>query len=241
MAFDDYDEYEQSEQLRKWLRENGLSILIGVVLALLLIFGWRQWQSHRASHHVLAAAQFAVLENALAQGQDAQIDSAANTLEKDFADTPYAALAAAARADAAIGQDNLTAAHAALLWAVDHSPTPALHSLYLVRLARVEIAQDRAKQALSHLDSIPDTDYPSARQELRGDALLKLGRAADARKAYADAIAALPTNSSSGQRKSLQMKLDDLASSGTAPAPVAASATTATANTHTAPPGNKGT
>src|SRR5690348_17614642 len=99
MAFDDYDEFEQSEQVRKWLRENGLSIVVGVVLALALIFGWRQWQAHRAGHHAEAAEQYAALESALASGQDAKGDTAVNALEKDFADTPYAALGAAARAD----------------------------------------------------------------------------------------------------------------------------------------------
>ncbi|MER3546757.1 MAG: hypothetical protein C4338_03770, partial [Rhodanobacteraceae bacterium] len=87
MAFEDYDEYEQSEQVRKWLRENGASIVIGVVLALVLIFGWRQWQAHRAEHHAQAAEQFAVLQNALLSGNAAQVDRAADVLEKDYTDT----------------------------------------------------------------------------------------------------------------------------------------------------------
>lgn len=240
MAFDDFDEYEQSEQVRKWLRENGLSIVIGVVLALVLIFGWRQWQAHRAGHHGQAAEQYVVLQNALATNNNAGVDQAANTLEKDYADTPYAALAAAARADAAIEQDNLVAAHAALQWAVDHSPDPALHSLYLVRIARVEIAQDKARQALANLASVPATDYRAAVAELRGDALLKLGRIDDARKAYANALAALPESTSSGQRKSLQMKLDDLAAPGATVVTQSAPASNTT-TTHTAQPGKQGT
>lgn len=232
MAFDDYDEYEQSEQVRKWLRENGLSIVVGVVLALALIFGWRQWQSHRAGHHALAAEQYAALESALAAGQDAKVDAAVNALEKDYADTPYAALGAAARANVAVGQGKLDAAGKALQWAVDHSPTAALHSLYQLRLARVELAQDQAKQALGLLDSVPGDAYRATAQELRGDALLKMGRDGDARAAYAKALAALSPNTAPGLRDALQMKLDNLAQ---AAAPAAARAATTTQ------PGKQGT
>jgi len=232
MAFEDYDEYEQSEQVRKWLRENGLSIVIGVVLALALIFGWRQWQAHRAGYHAKAAEQFAALQTPLLSGQSAQVDRAADALEKDYADTPYAALAAAARANLAVGGDKLDAAHAALQWAIEHSPTPALRSIYQLRFARVQLAQNQAKDALATLDQIPAGDYRALNQELRGDALLKLGRATDARAAYTQALAALPDSAPPGERQALQMKLDDLAPTG---APVAAGAATTT------PPGKQGT
>lgn len=232
MAFDDYDEYEQSEQVRKWLRENGLSIVVGVVLALALIFGWRQWQAHRAGHHAEAAEQYSALEAALATNDDARVDTAVNALEKDFADTPYAALGAAARASVAVAAGKLDDAHKALQWAVEHSPTSALNAIYQLRLARVELAQDQAQQALGLLQAMPDKNYRATAEELRGDALLKLGRASDARTAYADALARLSPKTAPGLRDALQMKLDNLAQAG---APVAASAATTT------PPGKQGT
>jgi predicted negative regulator of RcsB-dependent stress response len=232
MAFDDYDEYEQSEQVRKWLRENGLSIVVGVALALALIFGWRQWQAHRAGHHAEAAEQYASLESALAAGQDSKVDAAVNALEKDFADTPYAALGAAARASVAVEQGKLDDAHKALQWAVGHSPTAALKSLYQLRLARVELAQNQAKEALALLDAVPQDSYRATVQELRGDALLKLGRSGDARNAYTSALSALSADASPGLRDTLQMKLDNLSQAG---APAAASAATTTT------PGKQGT
>jgi predicted negative regulator of RcsB-dependent stress response len=203
-----------------------------VVLALALIFGWRQWQAHRAGHHAEAAEQYAVLEAALATNDGAKVDSAVNALEKDFTDTPYAALGAAARANVAVGQGKLDDAHKALQWAVDHSPTAALHSIYQLRLARVELAQNQAQQALGLIEAVPGNDYRATREELRGDALLKLGRQNDARSAYASALAALSANAAPGLRDALQMKLDNLAQAG---APAAAPAATTT------PPGKQGT
>ena len=232
MAFEDYDQYEQGEQVRKWIRENGIAVVVGVVLALALIFGWRQWQAHRAGHHAEAAEQYSVLEAALSSGQDAKVDAAVNALEKDFGDTPYAALGAAARANVAVGQGKLDEAHKALQWAVDHSPTAALHAMYQLRLARVELAQNQAREALALLDSLPNGAYRATAQELRGDALLKLGRDGDARSAYANALAALSATAAPGLRNALQMKLDNIAQAGT---PAAASAATTT------PPGKQGT
>jgi len=61
MAFEVLDEHEQGELVQKWLRENVLTILVGVGLGLVLIFGWQQWRSHRARHDLEAATQYEVL------------------------------------------------------------------------------------------------------------------------------------------------------------------------------------
>ena len=49
-------EEEQVEQLKKWWKENGLSIVGGVVVGLALVFGWRSWQHHqleRSAHSTI--------------------------------------------------------------------------------------------------------------------------------------------------------------------------------------------
>ncbi|MDE2088259.1 MAG: tetratricopeptide repeat protein, partial [Xanthomonadaceae bacterium] len=66
--------------------------------------------------------------------------------------------------------------------------------------------------ALATLDAIPAGQYAGLTQELRGDALVKLGRADDARKAYQAAMAALGEDAP--QHAVLQMKIDDLAVAG---------------------------
>ena len=55
MAFDEYDKYEQSELVQKWLRENGVSIVVGVLIGLVGIFGWQQWRSHQARNESAAS------------------------------------------------------------------------------------------------------------------------------------------------------------------------------------------
>ena len=40
-------EKEQLEQIKSWLKENGLSIVLGIVLGLGGVYGWRGWQAHK--------------------------------------------------------------------------------------------------------------------------------------------------------------------------------------------------
>ncbi|MGB2789536.1 MAG: tetratricopeptide repeat protein, partial [Dokdonella sp.] len=47
MAFEVLDEHEQGELVRKWVRANAMSILIGITIGLLLIFGFQQWKARQ--------------------------------------------------------------------------------------------------------------------------------------------------------------------------------------------------
>lgn len=209
MAFDVLDEHEQGELVQKWLRENALSILIGVGLGLVLIFGWQQWRSHRNAHRLDAATQYQVFRDDLTKKDVAGAKAIAAKLQSDYADTPYAVLAAMLLAsdDAARGDD--AAANKALHDAYDHAGIGALKTLAGLNLARSEIAQKKAQDALTLLDSLPEEGYAALRDELRGDALSALGRNADARSAYTDALTHLDANAAN--RAFVQMKLDNLA------------------------------
>ena len=88
----------------------------------------------------------------------------------------------------------------------------ALKPLIELRTAKVQMAADKAKDALATLDAVNAKGYEALRQELRGDALVKLDRADDARKAYQAALAAMAEDAP--QRAALQLKLDDLAVAG---------------------------
>ena len=208
MAFDVLDEHEQGELVQKWLRENAMSIIIGVALGLLLIFGWQQWRGHRDSHRLDAAIQFEVFGTDLDKKDSEGAKQVAAKLQSDFADTPYATLAALRMADEAAAKGDHAAASASLQSAYDHAGIEALKTLAGLYLARSEIAQDKAKDALDFLDKLPQSGYAAMRQELRGDALSALGRKDEARTAYADALANLDPNASN--RAFVEMKRNNL-------------------------------
>ncbi len=212
MAFDAYDDYEQSERVQQWLRKNGVSIIVGVILGLLLIFGWQQWKGHRADRLAKAAGEYQAIQVAAAQRRTSEVEALTDSLLKDYPDTSYAVFAAGERAQRAVVAGQLDKAQASLEWAEAHASDDAMKGLVQVRTAQLRLAQDKAADAIAVLDRVPADTYKGLAEELRGDALVKLGRPADARKAYETAMSAL--GASAPQRGVLQMKLDDLAVAG---------------------------
>jgi len=212
MAFDAYDDYEQSERVQQWLRQNGLSIVIGIVIGLVAIFGWQQWRKHQANHQAAASQLYQGVRTAQATGQTDQATALTNQLMKDYADSPYALFAVTDRAVQDVRAKHLDKALVSLEWAREHAPDSLLKALTELRIARVQLAQNHADKALATLDQMPSGDYTALAQELRGDVLVKLNRPDDARKAYLAAKAAL--GKSEVQGGDLQMKIDDLAMAG---------------------------
>jgi predicted negative regulator of RcsB-dependent stress response len=176
---------------------------------LVLIFGWQQWLGHRNAHRLDAATQYQVFRDDLTKKDVDGARAIAGKLQSDYADTPYAVLAAMLLAsdEAARGDD--AAANKALQDAYDHAGIGALKTLAGLNLARSEIGQKKAQDALSLLDRLPEDGYAAQREELRGDALSALGRTTDARSAYTEALTHLDANAAN--RAFVQMKLDNLA------------------------------
>lgn len=212
MAFEEYDKYEQSELVQKWLRENGVSIIVGIAIGLVGIFGWQQWRGHQAKNEANASQLYQQVQIAQASGKADVATQLTDQLMKDHAKSPFAVFAVSERARQQLEAKQLDKAQASLEWAQAHTSEPELKSLVQLRMARVELANNDGKASLATLDLIPAGNYQGLAQELRGDALVKLGRSDEARKAYQAAMSAL--REEAPQRGALQMKIDDLAVAG---------------------------
>ena len=222
MAFDVLDEHEQGELVQKWLRENAVSIATGIVLGLVLLFGWQQWKAHRARQAADAAIQYQSFVDAVDAKHNDDAMKIAEALRKDYANSAYAVFAAIRSAELAIASGDPKAAADDLAWAEDQAGAPALKSLVAIDRARVKLASGDAEAALAIVDAVPKDSYVTIVGELRGDILAKLGRTDEARKAYQDALTHIEPQAPS--RSFVQMKLADL---GALPAAAATSATPA--------------
>jgi predicted negative regulator of RcsB-dependent stress response len=212
MAFDAYDDHEQSERVQKWLRENGLSIVVGVVIGLIAIFGYQKWRGHRTEHQLAASGLYQQLQSVIDTGNTNASDVLIQQLMNDYADTPYAMFAVSDRARRQTEAKQYDKALDSLSWAEQHAIGPELKALVELRMAHVQLAKGDAQNALNALDRMPADSYAVVSQELRGDALVKLGRRDDARKAYQAAVKAMGTNVQPGNE--VQLKIDDLATAG---------------------------
>jgi predicted negative regulator of RcsB-dependent stress response len=208
MAFDTLDEHEQGEAVRKWLGENGTSILVGIGLGLLLIFGFQQWRTRQVRHMAEASAQYEAYGVALDAKNN---DGVANTLvklQKDYGDSVYAVLASLRSAAAAVERNDEAAALAAAEWAHAHSKDDALKTLSALRLARLKLSGGKFDEAIALIDGAPKVGFQSQLAELRGDVLAAQGKRDEARAAFQAAIDAL--DAQSPNRGTLEMKRDDL-------------------------------
>ncbi|MBS0516300.1 MAG: tetratricopeptide repeat protein [Proteobacteria bacterium] len=222
MAFDVLDEHEQGELVRKWVRENWLSIVVGIGLGLVLLFGWQQWRVHRASRDMDAAVQYDALGADMTKKDYDAAKAIAAKLKSDYASTPYAVLAAMREAEIATQKGDAEGAWASLDWAWQQAGNGALKVAVGINLARVQLARGKAQEALDFIDKLPANGFEATTAELRGDALTALGRKDDARRAYAEALAKLEPGAPN--RDFVEMKLSDL---GAAPAAIAPAKTEA--------------
>ncbi|HEV2606981.1 MAG TPA: tetratricopeptide repeat protein [Xanthomonadaceae bacterium] len=217
MAIDDQEEYEQGEQVRNWLRSNGGSMIGGIAVGLALIAGWQWWQRKQEVHSQDAATSYAILSDSVrANTDEKRLAKIANALRTDYANTPYATLAALRVAAHQVDRGDAKGA-LATLDAVGKVSDPALATLVRLRAARLLVALGRPADALTRIGptSAP-VDAPVA-DEIRGDAERALGHTDAARAAYANALKQMPA--AAPNREILEMKLADLG--GVAPKPEA--------------------
>ena len=136
-------------------------------------------------------------------------------MRKDYAKSAFASFSALRQAEVSVGKADLKAASDDLEWASQSTSNTALKSLIALRQARLSLADGKADAALAKLDQIAKTEFTASASELRGDALAKLGRAADARAAYAEALSQLDPQSP--DRAFVEMKQGDLPAADKAP------------------------
>lgn len=207
---EDFDSYEQSERARKWFQENGGSLLIAVLAAMALIWGYKGYQNNKIHAAEQAGLNFQALAQAIEAKNDAQISQLSTEMRKSYGATTYAALAGLAEAKYLNENGKIEAAESALRLAKDAGSNPQVRVIATLRLARLLNGQGKAQQALDTLKTVVDEGFKAQAQEQRGDAFAQLGKVADAKAAYASALTA--TDLATPGRSTLQQKLDNLSS-----------------------------
>lgn len=207
-------EEEQVEALKDWWKENGRSVIIGAVLALAAVFGWRYWQESTRAQAEDASTQYQMLLQRLDEGEGREVVEIARRIIAEHANTPYAALASLSLAQQAVDQNDLDGAGAHLRWVMQNAKVDEVRKLAQVRLARVLVAQGQTDEALQQVSGLGSGSFSALAEEVKGDAYLAQGRRADALRAYQAALAAAADVPA--KQQVLRMKVDDLADAGVA-------------------------
>ncbi|MBK1646274.1 hypothetical protein CKO25_16800 [Thiocapsa imhoffii] len=208
MSYDTDD--EKVEAIKRWWKENGMAIIVGLVIGIGGILGWRYWGEYRDARASEASAIFDQVLVLSANGQTEAVLVQIQKLTDDFSATPYATLGALLEAKAQYESGDAEAAMAALERVIAGAPDPAFAKIAALRLARIQVAAgqlDAAARTVATHDVSPELAGDFA--AVRGDIAAARGDVGAARQAYEQAIA-----SGSGFSELIRLKLDNLPAAG---------------------------
>ena len=181
------NEREQWERVLAWLREQGPWMLAGVAVALAVFGGWRYWQNRMQQRDLAAASGYEQVIDAFSRNDVSGGLQLADGLGKAFPGTAYADQANLAVARIQVENKQLEQAAARLQQVLASTKDTELALLVRLRLARVQLAQGKADEALKTLDAAKPGAFAARYAQVRGDALLAKGDRDAALKAYREA------------------------------------------------------
>jgi predicted negative regulator of RcsB-dependent stress response len=207
MAIEQLDEYEQGEQVRKWLRQNGSSIITGIALGLACIFGWQWWQGQGSKHRDEAATQYQSFSDAITAKDDAKVTALAKAFDDKYADTGFSDLATLRQAQYLQSKGETDKALAVLKAKASKVTDPVIAELFALHEGRLLLIAGKPEDALKNVAAIKTSNFPEVLDELRGDIQMARGQRDEARKSYEQALTHL--DQAAPTRGLLEMKLID--------------------------------
>lgn len=207
MSNEVYDDYEQAEIVKKWIRENGLAIGMGIAMGLSGLFGWQYWKDYQYQQKIGAAQGYVRIIAELQEGGEASTDALDN-FNTAHSDSAYAGLVALQLAGKAVANLNLEEAANLYKAAAETAEPQEIRVIAGLRLARVQLQMGQLQLALATVDRFDSEGFSATAAEIRGDILLAQGDRSGAWSAYQFALDGMTAGA--GDRDLLQMKIDDL-------------------------------
>lgn len=202
-------EQEQIDLLKGWIKQYSLVILSGVVMAGIVIMGWRYWQQRQNKIMSHASALYDEMLTSRAQNDSQNMQNQADKLMTHYGKTVYSEMAAFALARDATSKKDFTTAESQLRFVITQGHVVAFRQIARIRLARVLLAEQKPEESLHTLSKVDDKTFNGLIDEVRGDAYLALKKIDMARESYQKALDELPN--AEVMRPLLQMKYDNLA------------------------------
>ena len=213
-------EDQQIEAVKNWLKKNGPSILLSIIVAVSIVFGWQGWEQSQQKGNETASELYQSMIEALAlitSDTDLETNRHAKTVNhlagqliSEHSGLHYSYFAGLALAKLAVQKNDPVEAEKQLRWVVEQSNDESMTSIARIRLAHVLASQGNVNDGLTILNSEISNAFKSLSDEARGDLYLLLDDKEQARMAYQSSVDYAKGN---GERENalVQLKLNDLA------------------------------
>jgi predicted negative regulator of RcsB-dependent stress response len=195
---------EQIARLRTWWQQYGVALLLGVLIVVAGVLGWRWYQSYTAERLARVSDLYVAYQAAEGEARTAL----ASQILEEGSGTAYPTFVLFEQAEAAAAEGDPARAEGALRQAIGTATAAELADTARLRLARVLFDLGRPDDALGVLGQVRGAGYLSLAAELQGDIHLSAGDRARAHASYVTATGHLPAGE---QRPILEMKLADTA------------------------------
>lgn len=201
-------EQEQVEQIRRWWKDNGRALLIGLALGIGGLAAYRYWDATQTTMAESASQNYELL---IAMAGAQKLDDAmqaGHTIIESYPGSVYAKLSSLLIAKIAVEKNDYTQAKAELQRLLDSDGHGELANIARERLARLLLAEGKHDDAHKLLEAVPVVAGEGASAELRADVAAARGDLNAARAKYLEALAA--ADKLGLDRESIQLKLDNL-------------------------------
>ncbi len=199
---------EQDERARKWLKDNGPALGLGIALGLAAIFGYEQYKGNLQSNAEQASALYQAALIEVNDSSLSDIDAQVKELKENYADSSYAAKAALLNAKK-LSINDLDAAYEELEWVVENANEVGLQHTARIRQAKIKLSQGDLDQAKALASFTPAQGFESNYAEILGEVSTRQGNNQEARDYFQKAIDSLPAAQSSYSQL-LTLKMDRL-------------------------------
>lgn len=182
-------EAQQIENIRNFMKSYGLLIVGGIVAGVVGLGGWSYWQQEKSAAY---ERQTATVQQLMNDTQQADITTAlsgfagtADKITQDSPDSVQAILAQLVIADQAYQREDYASAEKALLQVnTSKIDDEGLVAVVHLRLANVQVAQDKLDDALATLAKVKTAAFTSTVEERKGDIYVAKKDTESAQKAY---------------------------------------------------------
>lgn len=200
-------EEQQVEAIKSWWKKNGNTLIIGAVVGLAGLWGWRFYNESVISNQEATSQAYSdMLLQFEAQEDEKDLESI-SAFAADNADNNYGVLASLLLAKEAVTQKNYELAKTQLVQLQSQNSYEPLNAVINLRLARIQAELGEYEQALATLALISEKRFLAKAYQVKGSVYLQQGEVNQARTAFQDAI-----NASQGRVDPvLQLQFDDLA------------------------------
>lgn len=199
---------EQDERAKKWLKDNGLALALGIGLGLAAVFGYNTYQDKLKSDAEQASLIYNEVITAVQNSELSDISSQVEMLKSEYGSTPYAAKASLVYARQ-LSVNDLDAALAELEWVAQNAEEIGVVNAANLRRAKILLTLDRLEEAKALASQSQASGFKSHNAEILGDVAARQGDHTAASKHYQTAIDALEPSDFS-YRSILTLKLNRL-------------------------------